>query len=398
MHESKEEIPVPMEGEELRGLGMNSTNQGGMVVNYNEMPAGTDFTPALKGLPDDLCQCPHWGYVLEGSVHVRYADGHEEVARAGEVFYWPPGHTVWFEEDTRFVNVQPEDKFKEVHDYIQAQIGSTGIRNSEVKGATMNVNGTDIYHEVRGSGPSVLFISGATGDAGHFEKVAELLSNEFTVVTYDRRANSRSPRPVGWDSTSTEQQADDAAGLIEALGLAPAAVFGTSSGAIIGLNLVIRRPEIVRGAILHEPALISVLARPDEVMGPTQQMVEEAMKRGGPRAAVEAFARFVAGDENFEKLNPELRERMLDNGETLFGIEFGAFESYRPDDATLAAVEVPVQVMVGTDSAPFFGEAARWLTARLGVEMHTLPGGHAPYLDRPEDVAEGIRPFLRQAS
>jgi ethanolamine utilization protein EutQ (cupin superfamily) len=121
MRESKEESPAPMEDEGTKGIGLLSTNQDGMVVNYNEMPAGTDFTPLLKGLPDDLCQCPHWGYVLEGSVHVRYTDGREEVARAGEVFYWPPGHTIWFDEDTRFVNVQPEDKFKEVHDHLQAR-------------------------------------------------------------------------------------------------------------------------------------------------------------------------------------------------------------------------------------------------------------------------------------
>ena len=64
-------------------------------------------------------------------------------------------------------------------------------------GNLLEVNGAKIYHEVRGSGPSVLFVAGATGDGGHFERVAEILSEEFTVVTYDRRANSRSPRPDG---------------------------------------------------------------------------------------------------------------------------------------------------------------------------------------------------------
>jgi pimeloyl-ACP methyl ester carboxylesterase len=61
---------------------------------------------------------------------------------------------------------------------------------------------------------------GATGDAGHFERLAELLADEFTVITYDRRGNGRSPRPPGWDATSAEEQADDAAALLEALGLA----------------------------------------------------------------------------------------------------------------------------------------------------------------------------------
>ena len=112
-------------------------------------------------------------------------------------------------------------------------------------GDLLEVNGAKIYHEVRGSGPSVLFVAGATGDGGHFERVAEILSDEFTVVTYDRRGNSRSPRPDGWEVTSTEEHSEDAAALIEYLGLAPIAVFGTSAGAIIGLDLAIGGPELV---------------------------------------------------------------------------------------------------------------------------------------------------------
>ncbi len=141
-------------------------------------------------------------------------------------------------------------------------------------GNLLEVNGANIYHERRGSGPSVLFIAGATGDGGHFQRVAELLSDEFTVVTYDRRGNSRSPRPGGWDGTSTEEQSDDAGALIEALGIVPAAVFGTSGGAIIGLDLVIRHPELVRGAILHDSAMFSVLPNPEEALGAIQQVVE----------------------------------------------------------------------------------------------------------------------------
>ena len=100
--------------------------------------------------------------------------------------------------------------------------------NTGPSSSLLEVNGARIYHQVRGSGPSILFIAGATGDGGHFQRVAELLSDEFTVVTYDRRANSRSLHPEGWDSTSPEEQSDDAAGLIEALGIGPVAIFGNS--------------------------------------------------------------------------------------------------------------------------------------------------------------------------
>jgi len=263
-------------------------------------------------------------------------------------------------------------------------------------GNLLEVNSANIYHEVRGSGPSVLFIAGATGDSGHFQRVAEILSDEFTVVTYDRRANSRSPRPEGWESTSTEEQSDDAAGLIEASGSAPVAIFGNSAGAIIGLDLSIRRPELVRGAILHEPPMMAGMSNPEEMMGAFQQVVEGGMQSGGLRGGVEAFFRFVAGDETFENLDPQLRERMLGNGETCLVTEMPVFPAYEPDEATLAAVEVPLRVMVGPESA--LGEPAGWLAGQLGVELESLPGGHTPYFDRPQEMVGALRPMLREMS
>ena len=259
----------------------------------------------------------------------------------------------------------------------------------------LEVNGAKIYYEVWGSGPSVLFIAGATGDGGHFERVAELLSDEFTVVTYDRRANSRSPQDEDWESTSTEEHSEDAARLIEALDIAPAAVFGNSAGAIIGLDLLIRRPELVRGAILHEPPMTAGMSNPEKMMAAIQQVVEGGMQKGGPRGGVEAFWRFVAGDGTFENLDPQLRERMLGNGETFLGTELGVFTSYRPDEARPGAAKIPARVMVRTEGAPFYEEAARWLADRLNVELERLPGGHTPYFNRPEEMAETIRLLLR---
>ena len=94
----------------------------------------------------------------------------------------------------------------------------------------MTANETELYYEVRGTGPPFLLIMGATGDGGHFDAFAELLADEFTVISYDRRGNGRSPAPTGWTTTSPEEQADDAAALLDVLGIGPAAVFGTSSG------------------------------------------------------------------------------------------------------------------------------------------------------------------------
>ena len=63
----------------------------GYTVNFTSFREDIDATPLMKGLPDDRCQCPHWGYVVNGKMTFRYADG-EEVFEAGDAFYAPPGH------------------------------------------------------------------------------------------------------------------------------------------------------------------------------------------------------------------------------------------------------------------------------------------------------------------
>ena len=114
-------------------------------------------------------------------------------------------------------------------------------------------NGARLYYERRGAGSSVLFISGATGDAGHWTGVADVLASEYTVITYDRRGNSRGPRPAGWTTTTIDEQADDTAALLGALDLAPAIVFGTSVATGVLAAVCLRHPEVLRGAIFHEP-------------------------------------------------------------------------------------------------------------------------------------------------
>lgn len=263
---------------------------------------------------------------------------------------------------------------------------------------TVTVNETELYHEVRGSGPPVLLIMGATGDGGHFDTVADLLADEFTVVTYDRRGNGRSPVPADWPTTSPEEQADDAAALLDALGVGPAAVFGTSSGGNFALCLLIRHPEAVRGAILHEPALYALLDDFDAVRAPVRSLVQAAMEAGRPPAAVERFWRYMTGDDGWNRLPPALRVRLRSGATTLFEIELGTYERYLPDDEILAAIPVPIRLLVSADGLPAFAEIADRLGERLGVDVATTPGSHDTYHAYPYELAEAMRPFLREVS
>ena len=121
MREARDDLPLTLEAP---GARFRTAQWGGMTASFNTFAKGTDFTPILKGLKDDMCQCPHWGYVLTGAFHLRYTDGHEEVAKAGELWYAPAGHTAWVEEDTEIIDFSPQDQMEEVLGHIKKQMGS----------------------------------------------------------------------------------------------------------------------------------------------------------------------------------------------------------------------------------------------------------------------------------
>jgi hypothetical protein len=83
---------------------------GGMIVSYETFPQGTDATPLFKGLPGDMCQSPHWGYIFKGRVRVKRQGG-DEVLVAGDVYYLEPGHVPVFEEDTEVLELSAKAEY-----------------------------------------------------------------------------------------------------------------------------------------------------------------------------------------------------------------------------------------------------------------------------------------------
>ena len=93
---------------------------GDMAIRHARVPAGADMSPLLQGLPGDRCPSPHWGIVLEGSIHRVHADGSIETVRAGEVYYWPPGHTAKTDEPVVFIEVGPIKQMREFNRHVTA--------------------------------------------------------------------------------------------------------------------------------------------------------------------------------------------------------------------------------------------------------------------------------------
>ena len=109
-----------------KGMAINHLNGwGGMTVAINELPAGTDFSPLLEGLKNNSCQVPHWGYILKGSMKLKYDDGKEVVLTTGDVFYMAPGHTASVVEDLKLIDFSPEKEMRELIKHVEKKIAGS---------------------------------------------------------------------------------------------------------------------------------------------------------------------------------------------------------------------------------------------------------------------------------
>jgi hypothetical protein len=126
MRIAKEDVPVKIDlpGAKARqqvNFG-DATGYGKISCEYFSLAEGADITELLKGLEGDLCQCPHWGYVLSGKLTVSFADGSQETPASSDLFYWPPGHTVKAEMNTEMVLFSPQHEHSQVIDHILAKV------------------------------------------------------------------------------------------------------------------------------------------------------------------------------------------------------------------------------------------------------------------------------------
>ena len=126
MRIAKEDVPVRIDApgavaRQLPNFG-DATGYGPISGEYFSLGAGADISPLLKGLEGDLCQSPHWGYMLEGEVTVTFADGTEEVTKGGDLFYWPPGHTVRVGADAEVILFSPQAEHNTVIDHMLARM------------------------------------------------------------------------------------------------------------------------------------------------------------------------------------------------------------------------------------------------------------------------------------
>src|SRR5215216_5902324 len=99
---------------------------GGYTVAFETYSEDADPSPLFAGLPDDRCQCPHWGVVLRGTLVYTYADGTRDVIGAGEAYYAPPGHLPTFTAHTEIVEFSPSDQLAATMEVVIKNVAAMG--------------------------------------------------------------------------------------------------------------------------------------------------------------------------------------------------------------------------------------------------------------------------------
>lgn len=267
------------------------------------------------------------------------------------------------------------------------------------RSATLKVPGATLYYEVWGSGPLLLVIPGGPQDAGVFSEIARTLADRYTVVPYDPRGNSRSTFDGEPTPLSLDQQADDAAALIQHLGDGgPAFVFGTSGGAQIGLNLAARHPQLVAKLVAHEPPTMMLLDDPSAQVAEANGLYD-IYKTQGVDAAMGAFfgANSLEGGAPEGEAAPEFDmppEAAETMGRVMGNFEYWLAEGllplsfYTPDVDTLRTGKPKVVVGISTESTGQpIALMSTALADKLGGTPVSFPGDHVSGFDGPNAAA-----------
>jgi len=264
----------------------------------------------------------------------------------------------------------------------------------------------NLYYTIRGAGPMLLILQGGAGNADGSEDLANQLSDDFTVITYDRRGLSRST-PIQAERYEIAAHAADAARLIAALSDKPAFVFGSSIGALIGLELATHHGAHVRTLIAHEPPVLRLLegVEHEEALRRHTEVLETFQRDGIPVAMklMVALSGVDIDDREPEvpapalAADPKVAAQRFTDIQHFLTWDVPAVTRYQPDIAALNAAGSRIVPAVGSTSpATMPYRCATALAAVLGVRVAEFPGGHSGYILRPKAFAAKLNALLRQ--
>jgi pimeloyl-ACP methyl ester carboxylesterase len=241
----------------------------------------------------------------------------------------------------------------------------------EVEGA-----GVALHYAERGAGRPVLFVHGMGSDADAWQPaLGELAAAGARAIAYERRGYGASGAPQPYTATTVQEQSEDAAALLAALDAVPAILVGEGFGALVVLELLVRRPELASAAVLADPPLLAFVPAATKALAAERTLLEQALREGGPAAAVQTWLGAGADAARVE------RARASYLG---FFADYAGQSSWSPARRELRAVAVPVAVVTGPESPEHIVAGAGAATALLPDARRTTDG----------DVIAAVRALL----
>jgi pimeloyl-ACP methyl ester carboxylesterase len=250
------------------------------------------------------------------------------------------------------------------------------------------VDDGELYVRSTGKGPPLLLIAGGIGAADDYRALVKLFSDEYTVVTYDRRGHFQSTdRTEG--PISLARHAEDANAVLDHIDAGQATVFGTSAGALIGLELAVRYPDAVLDLVAHEPPAVRLLPDSADWLDAAAEQVKLALG-GDLMGAFTRFTSAIAG-AGLPGL-PTVRLSNKSEWAFLFERELMAFFDYLPDLAALRKSRVDITSIAGAGSrGRYHYQPAKVLALELGLPFVEVPGTHLAPQRNPAQLRAALR-------
>jgi pimeloyl-ACP methyl ester carboxylesterase len=244
--------------------------------------------------------------------------------------------------------------------------------------------------EEQGEGDPVLLIQGTGFAAGNWGEFADLLAARRRTIAYDRRGfAAAAPEPA----EDMRVNANDANSVLRRAGALPADVVGWSGGGLVALALAVEHPAACRSLLLIEPSVHGLRAITLSAIGMTLR-ARAAKLRGGQRAATDlayrwTFAYRGLGRNSWEEMPDDWREGVLSRADAVAAEQPHEVALRYPSRNALKTLKVPVTIVVGELSQPYFHRIARHLRRLLPqAELRSITGAsHAVHIDSPSEVA-----------
>ncbi len=231
----------------------------------------------------------------------------------------------------------------------------------EVEGA-----GVALHYEERGDGRPLLLVHGMASDAAAWmPALDELATAGARAIAYDRRGYGASGAPQPYVATTIQEQAEDAAAVLAALDAAPALLVGDGFGALVVLELLVRRPQLASAAVLADPPLFAFVPSATHALADERTLLEQALREGGPGDAIHAW---IASRADV------VRPARASFSPLGFFADYAGQLSWSPARRELRSIAVPVAVVTGPGTQAHVVEAAGAAAALLADARRSTDG------------------------